>query len=141
MDSDKPNEKRPDVNELAATRTDLALTRTRIAAERTLMAWIRTAISMISFGFSIFIFFQILQSGSVALRTHRFGARTFALTLVGLGASSLLLATIQHYVELKELGVPSRKIVLSLVFVFSLIIAFVGLLIFVGIWRNTDPFR
>jgi putative membrane protein len=41
----------------AATR--LAVDRTRLAYERTLMAWIRTAISLITFGFTIYKFFQI----------------------------------------------------------------------------------
>jgi putative membrane protein len=38
--------------------TDLAFERTVLAYERTLMAWIRTAISLISFGFTIYKFFQ-----------------------------------------------------------------------------------
>ena len=38
--------------------TDLAFERTVLAYERTLMAWIRTAISCISFGFTIYKFFQ-----------------------------------------------------------------------------------
>jgi putative membrane protein len=37
---------------------DLAFERTMLAYERTLMAWIRTAISLISFGFTIYKFFQ-----------------------------------------------------------------------------------
>ena len=38
--------------------TMLAFERTRLAHERTLIAWLRTAISMISFGFTIYKFFQ-----------------------------------------------------------------------------------
>ena len=38
--------------------TDLAFERTVLAHERTLMAWVRTAVSMISFGFTIYKFFQ-----------------------------------------------------------------------------------
>jgi putative membrane protein len=36
----------------------LAVDRTWLAHERTLMAWVRTATSMISFGFTIYKFFQ-----------------------------------------------------------------------------------
>jgi len=36
----------------------MALDRTWLAHERTLMAWARTAASMISFGFTIYKFFQ-----------------------------------------------------------------------------------
>ncbi len=39
--------------------TTLAVDRTRLAYERTLMAWIRTATSLITFGFTIYKFFQI----------------------------------------------------------------------------------
>ena len=38
--------------------TRLAVDRTRLAHERTLMAWVRTATSLISFGFTIYKFFQ-----------------------------------------------------------------------------------
>ena len=39
--------------------TKLAFDRTRAAYERTMMAWIRTATSLITFGFTIYKFFQI----------------------------------------------------------------------------------
>ena len=38
--------------------TTLAFERTRIAYERTMMAWVRTATSLITFGFSVYKFFQ-----------------------------------------------------------------------------------
>ncbi len=47
-----------DRTHLADERTSLALDRTRLAHERTLMAWVRTAVSLISFGFTIYKFFQ-----------------------------------------------------------------------------------
>jgi putative membrane protein len=40
------------------TATELAFDRTRAAYERTMMAWIRTATSLITFGFTIYKFFQ-----------------------------------------------------------------------------------
>jgi uncharacterized membrane protein YidH (DUF202 family) len=43
--------------------TRMAVERTRLAHERTLMAWIRTAISLITFGFSIYKFFQLERQG------------------------------------------------------------------------------
>ena len=42
--------------------TRLAVERTRLAHERTLMAWVRTATSLISFGFTIYKFFEF-ESG------------------------------------------------------------------------------
>ena len=47
-----------DSNELAEDRTNLAYERTALANDRTLMAWIRTSTSLISFGFTIYKFFQ-----------------------------------------------------------------------------------
>ena len=40
------------------TGTRLAVDCTRLAYERTMMAWVRTGTSMISFGFTIYKFFQ-----------------------------------------------------------------------------------
>ncbi len=44
------------------TGTRLAVDRTRLAHERTLMAWVRTATSLISFGFTIYKFFEFEMS-------------------------------------------------------------------------------
>ncbi|MDH5246777.1 MAG: DUF202 domain-containing protein, partial [Betaproteobacteria bacterium] len=38
--------------------TALAVERTRVAYERTMMAWIRTATALITFGFSVYKFFE-----------------------------------------------------------------------------------
>ena len=38
--------------------TRLAYDRTRLAYENTMMAWVRTATSLITFGFSVYKFFQ-----------------------------------------------------------------------------------
>ena len=46
--------------------TRLAVDRTRLAYERTLMAWVRTATSLISFGFTIYKFFEF-ESGKGAI--------------------------------------------------------------------------
>ena len=60
----------------ADERTSLALDRTRLAHERTLMAWIRTAMSLISFGFTIYKFFQGLEDTEKIYAAHRmFGPR------------------------------------------------------------------
>ncbi len=39
--------------------TTLAIERTRASYERTMMSWIRTATSLITFGFSVYKFFQL----------------------------------------------------------------------------------
>jgi putative membrane protein len=126
-------------DELAQERTDLALQRTVAAAERTLMAWIRTALSMISFGFTIYKFFQYLrESGDIVARGR--GPRNLGLTLVALGTAALFVATLQHRQYLRRLGVPARQITYSLVFLVALLLALLGLLVFVSLLLRIGPF-
>jgi putative membrane protein len=82
--------------------TVLAFERTRAAYDRTLMAWMRTATSMISFGFTIYKFFQI-EMDRAAHPARIVGPREFALTMVGLGVLSMLFGTIEHWENLREL--------------------------------------
>ena len=61
--------------------TDLAYDRTKLAHERTLMAWVRTATSLISFGFTIYKFFDEIAP----TRPHTgFGSRPFALAMISI---------------------------------------------------------
>jgi putative membrane protein len=77
------------------TATKLAYERTRLAYERTMQAWIRTAASLITFGFSVYKFFQIERP--VGLKPAGIiGAREFGEILVLLGIGSLVLATIEY---------------------------------------------
>ncbi len=75
--------------------TKLAFERTRASYERTLMSWIKTATSLITFGFSIYKFFQIEAPGT-AQQNRLVGPREFAFALVSIGLFSLTLATIEH---------------------------------------------
>ena len=87
--------------------TTLAVDRTRLAYERTLMAWIRTATSLITFGFTIYKFFQI-ELAREGPRTNRLiGPREFALLMIVIGLVSLLMATLEHRRDLKF---PIKKV-------------------------------
>ena len=66
-----------DRTHLADERTGLAVTRTIVALDRTLMAWIRTATSLISFGFTIYKFFEA-QERQGAARHGRISSRRAA---------------------------------------------------------------
>ena len=57
---------------------ELAMERTWLAHERTLMAWVRTAASMISFGFTIYKFFQFEANKSESVHHGFFSPRDFA---------------------------------------------------------------
>jgi putative membrane protein len=82
--------------------TLLAFERTRIAYERTMMAWVRTATSLITFGFSVYKFFQIDSKGAVVMPTL-IGPRGFGLTLILIGLLALLLGTAEHWRDLRGL--------------------------------------
>jgi putative membrane protein len=73
----------------------LELERTHIAYEQSMMTWIRTAIALITFGFTIYKFFQLELPGR-AEKSRLLGPREFALLLVSLGLVSLVLATLEH---------------------------------------------
>jgi putative membrane protein len=87
----------------AALSTRLALDRTRLAYERTLMAWVRTATSLISFGFTTYKFFQFLRQGQAPAADGMVGLRGFALLMIGIGLTALLLATIDHRQHRRQL--------------------------------------
>ena len=82
--------------------TQLAVERTRLAHDRNMMSWIRTAASLITFGFSVDQFFALTHSEHL---THRylFTPRQFAIFLISIGLTSLLLATLDHRRSLKLL--------------------------------------
>jgi putative membrane protein len=110
--------------------TQLAMDRTWLAHERTLMAWIRTSTSMISFGFTIYKFFQFEQGRNTpAMRGLLITPRDFALIIVGIGLIALLIATIQNRIEVadlrKHLGSGKRSLavlVAALVSVFGILV-------------------
>jgi putative membrane protein len=82
--------------ELADERTNLAVTRTLIALDRTLMAWIRTATSLISFGFTIYKFFEGMRQGEPPDTTHLMTPRDVGLVMIGLGVGGLILAILEY---------------------------------------------
>jgi putative membrane protein len=66
------------------------------------MAWVRTATSLISFGFTIYKFFQYMREGR-EVQEGWVGPREFALAMIGAGLGALLLATIEHRRQRKVL--------------------------------------
>jgi putative membrane protein len=78
------------------TGTRLAVDRTRLAYERTLMAWVRTATSLISFGFTIYKFFQFEMAKQPLRSEAVLGPRGFALIMITIGLAALGLSTIEH---------------------------------------------
>jgi putative membrane protein len=83
--------------------TKLAFDRTWVAYERTMLAWVRTATSLITFGFSVYKFFQIVRAEG-GRGNQLIGARQFGLLLVSIGLASLALATLEYRQNIRRLG-------------------------------------
>ncbi len=67
-----------------------------------MLSWVRTATSLITFGFSVYKFFQIEQTERV--QKYLVGPRQFGLLLVAVGLLSLLLATLEFRRNIQVLG-------------------------------------
>jgi putative membrane protein len=102
--------------------------------ERTLMAWVRTATSLITFGFTIYKFFQIELASDASKSVHLIGPREFALAMIVIGLVSLVMATLEHRRELQALsaqypGVAPR----SLARVLAALISFLGIIALIAV--------
>jgi len=105
--------------------TRLAFDRTRAAYERTMMAWIRTATSLITFGFSIYKFFQIEEPAG---RPNRLiGPRGFAFMLVSIGLFSLTIATFEYRQNIRTLGAQHAGKPRSLAVLVAALISILGM--------------
>lgn len=111
----------PDANQLA-------MDRTRMAYERTLLAWVRTATGLITFGFSIYKFFQLQhRAEGIPPTQHLIGAREFAIGSICLGLAALVLATIEHSANLRSLRAQGARIPISLAAIFGGLISLFGI--------------
>jgi len=106
--------------------TVLATDRTRLAHDRTLMAWVRTATSLISFGFTIYKFFQYLREQNAVSGDRIFGPREYALLMISVGIVALVFATLQHRRDMKALRAVYPEVPYSLVTVLAGFISLIG---------------
>lgn len=106
--------------------TILATDRTRLAHDRTLMAWVRTATSLISFGFTIYKFFQYLQQQQGIRHEGRFGPRQYGTLMIVIGILALVFATLQHRRDMKALRVHYPEVPYSMVTVLAGLISILG---------------
>jgi putative membrane protein len=114
--------------------TELALERTTLAHERTLMAWVRTAVSLISFGFSIYKFFQYMREQQPDAPVRRlFGPREFALMMISIGVVSLTLATLHNWQLRQRLKGRYYEVSYSLATVLAALISLLGILAFLAV--------
>jgi putative membrane protein len=120
---------------------DLGYERTRMAADRTLMAWIRTSVSMISFGFTIFKFFQYLLESNLAAGNLQHNApRNFGISLVLLGMLLLMLAILEYFMFLRKLSRESgQKYPISTALVAALLLSLIGILVLINLLFRAGP--
>ncbi|MGC8494284.1 MAG: YidH family protein [Syntrophobacteraceae bacterium] len=119
---------------------DLPYEQSRLSADRTLMSWIRTSLSMISFGFTIFKFFQYLKESATSYNIPAQRARNFGTALVSLGTILLILAIVEYIVFLRRLDRDSgKKFRISLAAVAATLISLVGLLALFDLFLRIGP--
>jgi len=107
--------------------TKLAFDRTRVAYERTMLAWVRTATSLITFGFSVYKFFQILRDEG-ARSNNLIGSRQFGLLLVSIGLASLALASFEYRQNIRMLEAQYESHQRSLAVIVAALISILGIL-------------
>lgn len=111
----------------------LAYERTYLAHERTMMAWTRTTTSLITFGFTLFKFFEFLHSSGQTIQSqHVFGARTFGMIMIGIGVFTLVVACLQHRAQMRRLNEFYPDAPFSLTLLLASLIACLGVLGFLS---------
>jgi putative membrane protein len=121
--------------------TMLAIERTQFAADRTLMAWIRTAFSMISFGFTIFKFFQYFGKDTVAGATAGHGPRNLGIALATMGTVSLAIGLWEYRAASVKLAkIKGESFSVSWIQVVAIFVVLLGLLTLLSIALRIGPF-
>lgn len=97
------------------------------------MAWIRTAASLITFGFTIYKLFQYLQDVEAPVAARLIGPRELGLLFIGVGALSLIVATLEHGRERRRLRAKYGEIPFSLSSVVAWLVSGLGILALVAV--------
>jgi len=104
------------------------------------MAWIRTSLSMISFGFTIFKFFEYLGE-SPGVFGVRQGPLNLGRAMVLLGVLLLVPAIVQHWQFLRGLSARAqRRFPPSLALVTAGLIQLIGIAALLSLFLRLGPF-
>lgn len=130
-----------DRTEWSSQSTQWSLLRTTVAIDRTLLAWIRTSLSMISFGFTLYKFFEYLAQAQGGVRIGRHDApRNLGLSLIALGVVALIAALFQHHKLLVTIAPEQYRPKLPLASIVGMLVALLGTLVFISIVYRVGPF-
>jgi len=114
---------------------ELAMERNRLAMDRTMMAWVRTSTSLISFGFTIYKFFEYMrQSGQAPTPRRSIGSREFGMLMIVIGVLTLATATFGHYRTMREFRRIAGRRVYSLATVPAALISILGVVALIVVW-------
>jgi putative membrane protein len=114
----------------------LAADRTRLAYERTMMAWVRTATSLITFGFTIYKFFQYQVEKGQAPADGVLGPRGFGLLMIGIGVIALVLSVVQHYNSMNTLKAAYGPQPMSVSGLVALLLSVLGLVSLIAVFMR-----
>jgi putative membrane protein len=91
------------------------------------MAWVRTSTSLISFGFTIYKFFQYLHEQEPNRPQHgSLGPRQYGTLMISIGIVALVLATVQHRRDMQTLRKHHPEVPYSLVTILAGLISLLG---------------
>jgi putative membrane protein len=97
------------------------------------MAWVRTATSLISFGFTIYKFFQFDLGKQPPRENAVLGPREFALVMISIGLVSLALSAWDHRRHMKALRNEFGNVPYSTATVVATLVAGMGLVALVAV--------
>ena len=97
------------------------------------MAWVRTSASLISFGFTIYKFFQYLHDKGEAIEGRAFGPPKFAMSLIAVALAALVFATYENQREMRALRKRYPYVPYSLATVVAGLVGLLGLVTFLAV--------
>jgi putative membrane protein len=109
--------------------TRLAIDRTRVAYDGTAQSLIRTGTSMITFGFSVYKFFQIEPRVSGRM----IGPHEFAVIMVGAGLASLIAGACEHQLNLRALRAIYPTMRRSATSLITVLLSVLGVLVLLAV--------
>jgi putative membrane protein len=92
-----------------------------------MMAWVRTATSLITFGFSVYKFFQFEMKAPGQVE-RLITPRIFGMTMISVGLVSLFAATVQHVMSLRRLRAQDPDVPRSIAALLAGLISILGVL-------------